>query len=61
MDAIALTGGLAYSARLVQYISAKVSFIARVLVYPGEDEMKALADGALRVLEGREEPHRYGD
>lgn len=61
VDAIALTGGLAYSARLVQYISAKVSFIARVLVYPGEDEMKALADGALRVLEGREEPHRYGD
>jgi butyrate kinase len=31
---LALTGGLAYSARLVQYISAKVAFIARVLVYP---------------------------
>lgn len=61
VDAIALTGGLAYSARLVQYITEKVAFIARVFVYPGEDEMKALADGATRVLEGGEEAKIYAE
>ena len=54
VDAIVLTGGLAYSDRLCEAVTARVSFIARVLRYPGEDEMQALADGALRVLENRE-------
>ena len=40
--------------RLCEAVTARVSFIARVIRYPGEDEMQALADGALRVLENRE-------
>ena len=52
VDAIVLAGGLAGSTRLVGWIRDRVSWIARVLVYPGEDEMHALAEGALRVLRG---------
>ena len=59
VDAIVLTGGLAYSDRLVGKIRQRISFIAPVLVYPGEDEMKALAEGALRVLQGEEKGREY--
>ncbi len=59
VDAVVLTGGLAYSEKLVEMITRKVSYIAEVKVYPGEDEMKALADGGMRVLNGEEEPRVY--
>jgi butyrate kinase len=59
VDAVVLTGGLAYSDKLCERITARVSFIAPVLRYPGEDEMQALADGALRVLRGEETPLQY--
>lgn len=59
VDAIIMTGGLATSTRLVNWIRQRVEFIARILVYPGEDELKALALGALRVLCGEEEPKEY--
>ena len=59
VDAIVLTGGLAYSDMFVGWIKERVSFIAPVLVYPGEDEMRALACGALRVLRGEEQPLEY--
>ncbi|MCK4541135.1 MAG: butyrate kinase [Spirochaetales bacterium] len=59
VDGIVLTGGLAYDTYLTSNIGKKVSFIAKVLTYPGEDEMEALRDGALRVLRGEEEPHDY--
>ena len=59
IDAIVLTGGVAYSQRVVGWIRERVSFIAPVMVYPGEDEMKALALGALRVLRGEEEAKVY--
>ncbi|MCE5192330.1 MAG: butyrate kinase [Candidatus Cryosericum sp.] len=52
VDAIVLTGGIAHSAFLVGEITRRVQFIAPVKVYPGEDEMKALALGVLRVLDG---------
>jgi butyrate kinase len=55
VDGIVITGGLAYDARFVSWITARVSFIARVFVYEGEDEMEALRDAALRVLSGEEE------
>ncbi|MBE3096659.1 MAG: butyrate kinase [Planctomycetes bacterium] len=55
VDGIVLTGGLAHDARLVKWITDRVSFIARVFVYEGEDEMEALRDAALRVLAGEEE------
>lgn len=52
VDVIAVTGGMARSPRLVDEITKRVQFIAPVKVYPGEDEMKALALGVLRVLDG---------
>jgi len=59
VDAIILTGGIAYSKTMVSYIEERVSFIAPVVVYPGEDELLALAMGALRVLKGEEEAKIY--
>jgi len=52
VDYIVLTGGLAYSKKLTDYIEKHVSFIAPVLVKAGEDEMWALNQGYLRVLSG---------
>jgi len=59
VDAILLTGGLAYSKFLTQYITSKVEFISAVYIYPGEDELEALAINALRVATGEVEPLRY--
>jgi butyrate kinase len=52
LDAILLTGGLAKSHVICNWISERVSFIAPVLVYPGEDEMQALAESAYYALIG---------
>jgi butyrate kinase len=59
IDAIVLTGGLANCTRLMEWITKRVSFIAPLKVYPGEDEMLALAQGALRVLSGVEAVKHY--
>ena len=59
VDAIILTGGLAYNNYLTQYITTKVGFISAVHVYPGEDELEALAMNALRVATGEIEPLEY--
>lgn len=53
-DAIIITGGIAYSQLIVRKISAAVSHFAKVVVYPGEDEMSALANAGLRALRGEE-------
>jgi butyrate kinase len=58
VDGIVLTGGLAHSKRLVDWIRSRVLFIAPVFLHPGEDEMEALAQGALRVLLGQEKELR---
>lgn len=50
VDAICLTGGLAYDKHLTGWIIERVGFISNVKIYPGEDEMIALAEGGLRVL-----------
>ena len=55
IDAIVLTAGLGYWEYFVNLIKERVSFLAPVAVYPGENEMESLALGALRVL-SREEP-----
>jgi butyrate kinase len=55
LDAILLTGGLAHSEKLIGQLRAAIAWIAPVVVYPGEEEMQALAAGALRVLRGEEE------
>lgn len=59
VDAIVLTGGLAHSALLTGWIKERVGHIAPVLVYPGQDEMLAMAQGALRVLRGEEPARQY--
>lgn len=59
VDGIILTGGLAYGKQYVEMIASKVRWIADVTVYPGEDELKALAEGALRVLQGEEKAKTY--
>ena len=52
IDGIILTGGIANSNFVVSYIKDMVSFLAPVIVYAGEDEMKALAENALNALRG---------
>jgi butyrate kinase len=59
VDDVVLTGGLAGSALLVNWIKDRVSFIAPVLVFPGENEMSALAHGALGVLQGEVQALEY--
>ncbi len=59
VDAILLTGGLAYNRHLEKYIKQKTAFIAPVYTYPGEDELEALAMNALRVASGEVEPKEY--
>lgn len=59
VDAILLTGGIAYSKIMVSYIRERVEFIAPVVVYPGEDELLALAEAATRVLTGEEDAIVY--
>lgn len=59
VDGIILTGGLAYGKDYVEMISSRVKWIADVVVYPGEDELQALAEGALRVLIGEENAKTY--
>ncbi|GCD11296.1 butyrate kinase [Clostridium tagluense] len=59
VDAIILTGGIAYGKPMVNYIKERVEFITNVVVYPGEDELLALAEGGLRVLNGEEKAKEY--
>ena len=59
VDSIILTGGIAYSPIVVADIKERVEWIGNVTVYPGEDELLALAQGAIRVLSGEEEAKIY--
>ena len=59
VDAVCLTGGLAYDKHLTGWIKERVEFIGEVKVYPGEDEMIALAEGGLRVLREEEAAREY--
>ena len=61
IDRIILTGGLAHSKYVAEYLTKKVSFIAPVEVMAGEFEMEALAAGACRVLAGEEQAHRFAE
>lgn len=53
-DAIVLTGGLSYSELFIKMLTDKISGMAPVLVYPGEDELLSMVQGTLRVLTGQE-------
>ncbi len=59
IDAVVLTGGLAYDERFVQWIRRRIQFLSNIIVKPGEEEMKALAEGGLRVLRGEEKAKEY--
>lgn len=59
VDAILLTGGIAYGKPLTDYITDMVNFIAPVKIYPGEDEMRALALNGLMVLKGQLKSKTY--
>lgn len=59
VDAIIMTGGLAYGKEFVKSITSRVDWISEVVVYPGEDELQALAEGAMRVLSGEEPAKIY--
>jgi butyrate kinase len=54
VDAILLTGGMAHSERLVAQLRPYLQWIAPIHLYPGEDELQALAEGVFRVLAGEE-------
>lgn len=59
IDAIILTGGVAYSKYVTDNLKRMIKFIGPVIIYPGEDELLALAQGGLRVLNGDEKAKEY--
>ena len=59
VDAIILTGGISYNKDITDAIADKVSFIAPVLVYPGENELESLAENGYGVLSGEFKVHQY--
>lgn len=59
VDAVILTGGMAHDAAFCEWIKDRVAFIAKVYVFPGEDELEALAQGAMRVLRRIERARHY--
>ncbi len=59
MDAILLTGGIAYSDYVISHLKERIDFLAPVYVYPGEDEMEALALNALGALKGELTVQQY--
>lgn len=59
VDAIVITGGMAHSAMLADWIAECVGFIAPVEVIAGENEMRSLVAGVLRVMDGTEEAHEF--
>lgn len=61
IDAIIITGGIAYSKKLTSMIAEYVDFITDVIIMPGENELESLAAGALRILKGEEEAEVYRD
>jgi len=59
VDQIIFTGGIAYDKGIVNGLKDRASFIAPITVYPGEDELLALVQGGLRVVNGEEEAMKY--
>jgi butyrate kinase len=60
IDAVILTGGMAYSRYITTEIRRRVEYLGKVMVLPGENEMESLALGALRILRGEEPCNDYG-
>jgi butyrate kinase len=59
VDQIVVTGGIAYDKYVVAELKKRCEWIAPFTVYPGEDELLALAQGGLAVVNGTEEAKKY--
>ena len=59
VDQIIVTGGIAYNAEVIEVLKERAGWIAPFTVYPGEDELLALAQGGLRVVNGEEKAMEY--
>ena len=59
VDAVIITGGLAFDKDLMRMIKNRVKYISPVIILPGEDELTALSNGGLRVLRGEEKPKTW--
>jgi len=59
VDGIVLTGGIAHSEMLTGWVKQRTEFVAPVFIFPGEDEMEAMAEGSMRILRGEEAPRAY--
>jgi len=59
VDSIIVTGGIAYNKILTDIIEERTSFIADICIYPGEDEIEALVEGVMRILNNEEKVMEY--
>lgn len=59
IDAIILTGGIAYSKLITEYIKESVSYLAPIHIYAGEQELEALVEGTLRILNDEEQVKQF--
>jgi len=59
VDAILITGGIAYNQYFVDLLKERLNFIAPIFIYPGEEELQALSEGVFRVLNGEEPEQNY--
>lgn len=59
IDAIIFTGGIAYNQDIIEKLKTRVGFLSKIVVYPGEDEMAALALNARMMLNGELMPQKY--
>lgn len=61
LDGIVITGGLIHSERLLTSLTARIEFLGPIHLHPGEEEMLAMAEGAMRVIRGEETAKSYGE
>ena len=59
VDQIIMTGGIAFDTAVTDGLTERAGFIAPITIYPGEDELLALVQGALRVMNGEEQAMEY--
>ncbi|MDD5766302.1 MAG: butyrate kinase [Candidatus Marinimicrobia bacterium] len=59
VDRIIITGGLARSEKIIEMIRDRVNYLAEISVYPGENELEAMAAGGFRAVDGTQEIHTY--
>ena len=61
LDGVVITGGLIHSDRLLDALTGYINYLKPIHLHPGEEEMLALAEGALRVIRGEETAKSYGE